>query len=146
MQLIYEYLFQREIKIKSEYFLLSASFTVSAPNDGVIGVRGRPAVLGCYFTPDPDLSSLSIVWQRMEDSRIVHFLVHEKKQLEQQSAEYRSRTSLYISELRKGNASLRIDGVGLKDVGWYVCKVRNIKGAGNVKIKLDYGGNCKSSL
>lgn len=117
----------------------AASFIVSAPNNAVIAVRGRPAVLGCYFTPDPDLSSLSIVWQRMEDSRLVHVFYDEENLQEQQSAEYHSRTSLYISELNKGNASLRIDGVGLKDEGWYVCKVRNKKGAGKVKIKLDYG-------
>ncbi|XP_052429295.1 CD276 antigen isoform X1 [Carassius gibelio] len=117
----------------------AASFMVSTPNDHLIAVKGHPAVLGCHFTPHPDLSSLNIVWQRQEDSQVVHRFYYEQNQLDHQSPEYHNRTSLYISELGKGNASLRIDGVGLKDVGWYLCKVKNINGAEKAKIKLDYG-------
>lgn len=128
------------LRIKSGCVLLTASCMVSVPNDHLIAVRGHPAVLGCRFMPYPDLSSLSIVWQRLEDSRVVHSFYADQNQLDLQSLEYHNRTSLYISELGKGNASLRIDGVGLKDVGWYLCKVNSFKGAGNAKIKLDYGG------
>ncbi|KAK9964277.1 hypothetical protein ABG768_005467 [Culter alburnus] len=92
---------------------------VSVPSDHLIAVRGHPAVLGCHFTPYPDLSSLVIVWLRQEDSRIVPSFYYEQNQLDHQSPEYHKRTSLYISELGKGNASLRIDGVGLKDVAFY---------------------------
>ncbi|XP_051773500.1 CD276 antigen-like isoform X2 [Ctenopharyngodon idella] len=124
---------------KKSKIVSAASCMVSVPNDHLIAVRGHPAVLGCHFTPYPDLSSLVIVWQRQEDSRVVHSFYYEQNQLGHQSPEYHKRTSLYISELGKGNASLRIDGVGLKDVGWYLCKVSNIKEVGNAKIKLDYG-------
>ncbi|KAI2657948.1 CD276 antigen [Labeo rohita] len=112
---------------------------VSIPNNDLIAVRGHPAILGCHFTPHPDLSSLAIVWQRQEDSQVVHSFYYEQNQLDHQSPEYHNRTSLYIPEFGNGNASLRIDGVGLKDVGWYLCKVNNINGNGKGKIKLDYG-------
>uniref|UniRef100_A0A672P2D1 Si:dkey-71p21.13 n=1 Tax=Sinocyclocheilus grahami TaxID=75366 RepID=A0A672P2D1_SINGR len=124
--------------ILKDVILIVASF-ISIPNDHLIAVMGHPAVLGCHFTTHTDLSSLTIVWQRQEDSQVVHSFYYEQNQLDHQSPEYHNRTSLYISELGKGNASLRIDGVGLKDVGWYLCKVNNINGAEKAKIKLDYG-------
>ncbi len=133
---------QMSLMLSSKFgcLVFLASFMVSIPNDHLIAVRGHPAVLGCHFTPHPDLSSLFIEWQRQEDSQVVHSFYYEENQLDHQSLEYHNRTSLYISKLSKGNAYLRIDGIGLKDVGWYLCKVNNINGAGKAKIKLDYGG------
>uniref|UniRef100_A0A671KY64 Ig-like domain-containing protein n=1 Tax=Sinocyclocheilus anshuiensis TaxID=1608454 RepID=A0A671KY64_9TELE len=106
----------------------------------LVAIRGRPAVLGCEFTPDSDLSSLVVTWQRQEDSQVIHSFYYQQDNLDRQSPEYHNRTSLYISELGKGNASLRINPVGPKDAGWYLCQVSNAKGTGKALIELDYGG------
>lgn len=103
-------------------------------------IRGRPAVLACEFTPDPDLSSLVVTWQREEDSRVVHSFYYQRDQLNRQSTEYRNLTLLYISELIKGNASLKINPVGLKDEGRYQCQVSNAKGTERDVLELKYGG------
>ncbi|XP_039528496.1 uncharacterized protein LOC120479783 isoform X5 [Pimephales promelas] len=92
----------------------AASFRVNVPDKFLVVIRGRPAVLGCEFTPDPDLSSLVLTWQR--DSRVVHSFYYQQDQLDRQSPEYHNRTSLFISEIGKGNATLRINSVGPKDV------------------------------
>ncbi|XP_039528494.1 CD276 antigen-like isoform X3 [Pimephales promelas] len=95
----------------------AASFRVNVPDKFLVVIRGRPAVLGCEFTPDPDLSSLVLTWQR--DSRVVHSFYYQQDQLDRQSPEYHNRTSLFISEIGKGNATLRINSVGPKDVALY---------------------------
>ncbi|XP_039528493.1 CD276 antigen-like isoform X2 [Pimephales promelas] len=115
----------------------AASFRVNVPDKFLVVIRGRPAVLGCEFTPDPDLSSLVLTWQR--DSRVVHSFYYQQDQLDRQSPEYHNRTSLFISEIGKGNATLRINSVGPKDVGQYLCFVSNAKGTGKAQIELDYG-------
>lgn len=125
------------LNLKSEHILL-ASFRVNVPDRFLVAIRGHPAVLGCEFTPDPDLSSLVLTWQR--DSRVVHSFYYQQDQLDRQSPEYHNRTSLFISELGKGNATLRINSVGPKDVGQYLCLVSNAKGTGKAQIELDYGG------
>ncbi|XP_016325390.1 V-set domain-containing T-cell activation inhibitor 1-like, partial [Sinocyclocheilus anshuiensis] len=117
-----------------------ASFKVNVPERCLVAIRGRPAVLGCEFTPDSDLSSLVVTWQRQEDSQVIHSFYYQQDNLDRQSPEYHNRTSLYISELGKGNASLRINPVGPKDAGWYLCQVSNAKGTGKALIELDYGG------
>ncbi|XP_052427736.1 butyrophilin subfamily 1 member A1 isoform X1 [Carassius gibelio] len=116
-----------------------ASFEVTIPNKHLVAIRGRSAVLGCEFTPDPDLSNLVITWQRQEDARVVHSYYYQQDQLDRQSPEYHTRTSLYVSELHKGNGSLRIAAVRPKDAGWYLCTVSNTKGTGRALMEVTYG-------
>ncbi|KAK2896897.1 hypothetical protein Q8A67_011385 [Cirrhinus molitorella] len=118
---------------------LVASFEVIASNQHLLAVRGRPAVLGCEFTPDSDLSNLVVTWQRQEDSRVVHSFYYQQDQLDRQCPKYRNRTSLNVSELYKGNASLRIAAIRPKDAGWYLCIVTNTKGTGRVSMQVTYG-------
>ncbi|XP_048062048.1 CD276 antigen-like [Megalobrama amblycephala] len=122
-----------------QVFCDSPSFRVNVPDRYLLAIRGRPAVLGCEFTPDPDLSSLVITWQRSENSQVVHSFYYQQDQLDRQSREFHNRTSLFISELGKGNASLRINSVLPKDAGQYLCQVSNAKGTGRAQIELDYG-------
>ncbi|XP_051946635.1 CD276 antigen isoform X1 [Xyrauchen texanus] len=116
-----------------------ASFEVSVPHKHLMAIRGHPAVLPCKFTPDPDLSDLVVTWQRYEDSRVVHSFYYQQDQLERQSPEYQNRTSLYISELGKGNASLKIAAVRQKDTGCYMCIVSNAKGSDKALLDVTYG-------
>ncbi|KAB5582147.1 hypothetical protein PHYPO_G00183850 [Pangasianodon hypophthalmus] len=118
-----------------------AGFKVSAPAGRVVAVRGQSAILGCEFTPDStsDLSSLVVTWQRVEDSRVVHSFYFQQDQLAFQSPDYRNRTRLFVSELRKGNATLRIEPVGLRDRGEYLCTVSNSKGTDKAQVQLEYG-------
>ncbi|XP_048061384.1 CD276 antigen-like isoform X2 [Megalobrama amblycephala] len=119
--------------------VLAASFDVTVTDKHLLAIRGRPAVLGCEFTPDPDLSSLVITWQRSEDSQVVHSFYYQQDQLDRQSREFHNRTSLFISELGKGNASLRIAIVRPKDAGSYLCIVSNAKGTGRALMNVIYG-------
>ncbi|XP_042593203.1 CD276 antigen-like isoform X3 [Cyprinus carpio] len=129
----------RDVFLCCAWIINVASFKVTVPERYLLAIRGHPAVLGCEFTPDPDLSNLVVTWQRQEDARVVHSFYYQQDKLDRQSPEYHNRTSLYISELGKGNASLRMHPVGLKDAGQYLCQVSNAKGAGNALIELDYG-------
>ncbi|KAI4905018.1 hypothetical protein NFI96_020173, partial [Prochilodus magdalenae] len=118
-----------------------AAFKVTAPASRLVAFRGQPAILGCEFTPDSnsDLSSLVVTWQRREDSRVVHSFYYQKDQLDRQSREYRNRTSLFMAELGKGNASLRIEAVRPEDKGQYLCMVSNTRGTDKALMQLEYG-------
>jgi len=122
--------------------LFSASFEVIVTDKHLLAIRGGSAVLGCEFTPDPDLSNLVVTWQRSEDSQVVHSFYYQQDQLDRQSPEFHNRTSLFISELHKGNASLRVAEVRPKDAGLYLCIVSNAKGTGKALMNVTYGGMC----
>ncbi|XP_043110476.1 CD276 antigen-like [Puntigrus tetrazona] len=119
--------------------VLVDSFEVIAPNKHLQAIRGHPAVLVCEFTPDPNLFNLVVTWQRQEDTRVVHSFYYQQDQLDRQSPEYHNRTSLFISKLHEGNASLRLAAVRLKDAGMYMCVVSNTKGTGRALMQVTYG-------
>ncbi|KAI5611712.1 hypothetical protein C0J50_1353 [Silurus asotus] len=116
-------------------------FEVIAPADRVLVIRGQPAILGCQFTPDSksDLSPLVITWQREENAEVIHSFYYQKHQLDFQSPYYRNRTTLFVSELHKGNATLRIEPVEPRDTGGYQCIVSNTKGTDKASMRLEYG-------
>ncbi|XP_053476373.1 V-set domain-containing T-cell activation inhibitor 1 [Ictalurus furcatus] len=119
------------------------AFSVMVPARRLTAARGHSVVLGCKFSPDfganPDLSSLVLTWQRQEDSRVVHSFYYEQDQLEKQSSAYRNRTALFVTELSKGNASVRIENVGVNDAGRYLCTVSTNQGTDKAELQLDYG-------
>ncbi|XP_056616603.1 butyrophilin subfamily 1 member A1 [Triplophysa dalaica] len=118
---------------------LVATFEVMVPDKQLKAIHGRPAILGCMFTPDPDTSHLVVTWQRQEDVRVVHSFYYQKDQLDRQSLQYRGRTFLYNSELAQGNASLQITEVNPKDTGRYMCIVTNLQGSSRALVELTYG-------
>ncbi|KAF7710815.1 hypothetical protein HF521_009687 [Silurus meridionalis] len=105
---------------------ICAGFEVIAPADRVLVIRGQPAILGCQFTPDSNLTS-----------RLCFY--YQKHQFDFQSPYYRNRTTLFVSELHKGNATLRIEPVEPRDTGGYQCIVSNTKGTDKASMRLEYG-------
>lgn len=120
--------------------VLLAALEVRTPQSSVVGVYGRPVVLGCVFSsPEGQADGdLVVTWQTAGDSRVVHSFYYGKDQLDLQSSGYHNRTGLYHSELLKGNASLRLEGVDLRDEGRYVCSVSNKFGAAKAEVELKY--------
>ncbi|MCI4376818.1 hypothetical protein PGIGA_G00192690 [Pangasianodon gigas] len=119
------------------------SLKVTVPARHLTAARGHSVVLGCEFSPDfgqnPDLSSLVVTWQRQEDNRVVHSFYYGQDQLATQNSTYKNRTALFVNELRKGNASVKIENVGVKDKGRYLCTVSTSQGTEKAELQLDYG-------
>ncbi|KAK2897059.1 hypothetical protein Q8A67_011547 [Cirrhinus molitorella] len=113
-------------------------FSVTVPSSPVSVVRGAMALLSCEFEPDHNISNLVITWQLQESPQVVHSFYYGKDQLDRQSSHYFNRTSLNYKELAKGNASLSIANMGLKDAGNYLCIVTNGKGTDRGVVQLVY--------
>ncbi|KAG7334547.1 hypothetical protein KOW79_002954 [Hemibagrus wyckioides] len=100
-----------------------AEFEISVPTGVQLGVYGEAVLLSCTFPVsgqwDPDSSV--IMWQRQLE--VVHSFYHGRDQPQYQSRRYANRTSLFHQEMKKGNASLRLDRITLEDAGEYTCSV-----------------------
>ncbi|KAM9477542.1 CD276 antigen isoform 1-T1 [Clarias gariepinus] len=116
---------------------------VTVPSSRLVAARGHAVVLGCVFSPDfgpnPNISSLVVTWQRVENNHVVHSFYYERDQLDLQDSAYQKRTSLFVNKLSKGNASVRIENVGVKDAGRYLCTVSTSRGTDKASLQLDYG-------
>lgn len=111
-------------------------FEITVPSAGQVGVYGQAVVLSCSFPVGSswDVGSTVITWQR--NLEVVHSFYHSQDQLDRQSRHYADRTSLYLGEMAKGNASLRLEQVTLKDEGVYTCSVSTQIGSQKKSFKL----------
>ncbi|XP_031436368.1 butyrophilin subfamily 1 member A1-like [Clupea harengus] len=103
-------------------------FKVTVPSSLVVTL-GQPVVLPCSFSVgnvwQPE--SIVITWRR--GLEVVHSFYLNRDQLKHQNPHYVKRTSLYQSEMQKGNASLRLENVTIEDRGEYICYVRSQLGS-----------------
>ncbi|KAI1895028.1 hypothetical protein AGOR_G00102050 [Albula goreensis] len=98
----------------------------SAP---VVVIHGSDVVLNSSFPVEGvfDPFGTFITWQR--GMEVVHSFFYSQDQLDQQSRRYANRTSLYHSELERGNASLRLKHVTPDDAGAYTCLISTLIGS-----------------
>ncbi|XP_060727646.1 CD276 antigen-like isoform X1 [Tachysurus vachellii] len=134
------YLLQMEISLRSvrdstltltllNLFLLlhgvssDTEFEISVPTGVQMGVYGEAVHLSCVFPVSGswDADSSVITW--LHNLEVVHSFFHGQDQPQYQSQTYANRTSLFHQEMKKGNASLRLDRTTLEDAGEYTCSV-----------------------
>ncbi|RXN05015.1 CD276 antigen-like protein [Labeo rohita] len=116
-------------EIRKDIQLSSAEFEITVPKDPLTGFYGEALILPCTFPVDSswDLKSTVITWQRGLD--VVHSFYYSQDQLDRQNRHYVNRTSLFIQEMARGNASLRLDKVTPQDAGVYTCSVSTNTGS-----------------
>ncbi|KTF95008.1 hypothetical protein cypCar_00010643, partial [Cyprinus carpio] len=104
-------------------------FEITVPRDTVTGFYSEALILRCSFPVDSswDLQSTVITWQRGLD--VVHRFYYSQDQLDRQNQHFVNRTSLFIQEMARGNASLRLDKVTLQDAGVYTCSISTNTGS-----------------
>uniref|UniRef100_H2ZXX6 Ig-like domain-containing protein n=1 Tax=Latimeria chalumnae TaxID=7897 RepID=H2ZXX6_LATCH len=116
----------------SSPFLLKIVWTagVAVVSSPPVALYGSDVILSCMFPHKPDSGTrhVTINWERNNPSgpgRVVHSYYYQRDQLDLQDEAYRNRTRIFLEEVRKGNASLKLMRVRLEDEGRYACYVGN---------------------
>ncbi|XP_034770256.1 uncharacterized protein LOC117967118 [Acipenser ruthenus] len=126
--------------------LILAAGSVSSDSEFVKVLRsvkctaGQDCILSCSFdNTDGGWDDKSVVnWRRAETDHIVHSYHDNTDQLAYQLTQYVSRTSLFDSELQRGNTSLLLRRVREEDAGEYECSVFTLRlyGSGLTEVVL----------
>ncbi|XP_074089907.1 HERV-H LTR-associating protein 2 isoform X2 [Macrotis lagotis] len=107
----------------------------SSPETTVTGRLYEDVILPCSFQPE---SGIVIHW--LKDQRTIHSYYRDRDQLLRQDPSYANRTSLFLSEINNGNASLKLTGLNLQDEGIYKCYTstdhQKVKELVEVELKL----------
>ncbi|KAL4642047.1 CD276 antigen-like [Arapaima gigas] len=103
-----------------------ATLNVQVPEQPVVALFGQDVTLNCSFDPTGpfNLSDLSVFWQLTDTMRSVHGFWSGRNQLAEQAEGFANRTSLFLSQLGSGNASLLLRNVHIADEGAFTCFVR----------------------
>ncbi|XP_072837650.2 CD276 antigen [Pogona vitticeps] len=105
---------------------LAGAVEIQVPEDPVVALFGRDAILRCSFSPDANFSlgDLSLIWQLTDTKRLVHSFAEGRDQLANQGSGYTNRTTLFYDQLPRGNVSLLLRRVRISDEGSFTCFVR----------------------
>uniref|UniRef100_A0ABM5EWX2 CD276 antigen n=1 Tax=Pogona vitticeps TaxID=103695 RepID=A0ABM5EWX2_9SAUR len=105
---------------------LAGAVEIQVPEDPVVALFGRDAILRCSFSPDANFSlgDLSLIWQLTDTKRLVHSFAEGRDQLANQGRGYTNRTTLFYDQLPRGNVSLLLRRVRISDEGSFTCFVR----------------------
>ncbi|MGH0152448.1 UNVERIFIED_CONTAM: hypothetical protein FKN15_022296 [Acipenser sinensis] len=102
----------------------SARVEVQVPSSVNCAV-GQDCVLSCTFNFTSDMKDLAVTWTWKKKEYTIHSYFDNTDQLAQQLPQYVNRTSLFDSELQRGNASLLLRRVREEDVGEYKCRINS---------------------
>ncbi|OCT93553.1 V-set domain-containing T-cell activation inhibitor 1 [Xenopus laevis] len=113
--------------------------TIAVTGVYTVGRISDDAILGCTFIPDTTQAN-NIQWEKVGTSGVVYKYENGKSVLNGQNADFKGRTSLFISEIKSGNASLKLTQIELSDAGTYKCIITNSKGTGEDTLTFKVGG------
>ncbi|XP_073442359.1 HERV-H LTR-associating protein 2 isoform X2 [Dendrobates tinctorius] len=85
----------------------------------ILGEQNRDVILLCSFKPGENV----VIHWTTRDQKNVHSYFRSTDQLENQDKGYAGRTSLFLDEISKGNASLQIRNLRKNDENTYKCYV-----------------------
>ena len=103
-------------------FTLSGKFQVVGPNATIFAAPGDDVILPCSLDPPTNAEAETLDWTKpgLTPSSV---LIRRNRKIEYQHPSFVDRTSLFDSELKNGNVSLKLSRVRLEDAGKYVCVV-----------------------
>ncbi|XP_028647601.2 uncharacterized protein LOC114643066 [Erpetoichthys calabaricus] len=121
---------------------VECTLQVSTPSSQVTGLRHTDVLLPCTFTDEPiDLKYLLVIWKH--DSM-------ELARYESKKTNMKSMVELSEDELPRGNASLLIKKVSIRDEGEYRCEVIHSPDSGkavlNLRVLAPPEVDCKPTL
>lgn len=65
-----------------------------------------------------------------------------RSEVERQGKSYKGRTAFFISQVRRGNLSLKLRNIRVSDKGKYICKVAYSNWYRETYVELDVTGQC----
>ncbi|KAM6894699.1 uncharacterized protein PEZ65_022352 [Lycodopsis pacificus] len=88
----------------------------------IVATLGDDIIVPCHLEPADDVSGLTLEWARPDlNPRFVHVWRSGIELVSKKHKSFEGRTSLFIDELKIGNASLKLSNVTLADRGTYKC-------------------------
>ncbi|XP_069613863.1 HERV-H LTR-associating protein 2 [Ranitomeya imitator] len=117
-------------------FLVQIFLGCTVIHGAILGEENKDVILPCSFKPEEGV----VIHWTTRDSKKVHSYFRTTDQLENQDKSYAGRTSLFLNEISKGNASLQIRNLKKSDENTYNCYVSTKAGPMEQEISLQVIG------
>lgn len=121
------------------------TISVNCNETVIMGKYGSTIVLPCWISPETDAETLEIRWYRPEQFKNPILFYQNRKIITSFQEMYISRSSLTTRNsqstgLKQGDVSLKLDNLGLSDIGIFHCYVSGDESYDENTVKLNLTG------
>lgn len=102
--------------------------SLSSSQQPVVGVFGQDIILPCQLSPPVHLRDMELLWRKYEPEYIIIHSYTDRGKQELQGRDYKDRTELFPDEFIRGNLSLKLKSLRVKEAGNYQCIVKSAEG------------------
>ncbi|XP_053335910.1 butyrophilin subfamily 1 member A1-like [Clarias gariepinus] len=125
----------------SGFLMASDVFTLNCAESVIMGKFGSSVILPCWLTPEINAETLEIRWYRPEKFQAPFQFYQSGKFITDNQGSYRNRSSLsprnpQSTGLNQGDVSLRLDNLGMSDIGIFHCYVSGDKSYQDKSVNL----------
>uniref|UniRef100_A0A3B5AKA8 Ig-like domain-containing protein n=1 Tax=Stegastes partitus TaxID=144197 RepID=A0A3B5AKA8_9TELE len=109
------------------YHFFAGESRLVGPPQPIVGTLGDVAILPCHLEPAVDVSGMTLEWTKSDTNAVFVHVWRSHQVLEHtQHRSYKGRTSLFASELKTGNISLKLSDIKPSDQGTYKCFIPSL--------------------
>ncbi|XP_067170374.1 butyrophilin subfamily 3 member A1-like [Apteryx mantelli] len=102
--------------------------SLSSSRQPVVGVFGQDIILPCQLSPPVRLRDMELLWRKYEPEYIIIHSYTDRGKQEVQGRDYKDRTELFPDEFIRGNLSLKLKSLRVREAGNYQCIVKSAEG------------------
>uniref|UniRef100_A0A8B9P6Z8 Ig-like domain-containing protein n=1 Tax=Apteryx owenii TaxID=8824 RepID=A0A8B9P6Z8_APTOW len=114
--------------------------SLSSSQQPVVGVFGQDIILPCQLSPPVRLRDMELLWRKYEPEYIIIHSYKDRGKQEVQGRDYKDRTELFPDEFIRGNLSLKLKSLRVKEAGNYQCIVKSAEGNHKALAELQIEG------
>lgn len=96
-------------------------------------------------TPLP-VEELKVEWKKTDEDALVHLFLNGEGRTEAQYPSYRDRAHFFPKQIFKGNFSILLENITVKDTGIYKCVVYLDQDVGEIPVTVKHVGKYLSNL
>ncbi|XP_010216402.1 PREDICTED: butyrophilin subfamily 1 member A1-like, partial [Tinamus guttatus] len=110
--------------------------SLSGSQEPVVGVFGQDIILPCQLSPPVRLQNMVLLWRKFETENIIIRSYTDRENEELPGIGYKDRTELFPHEFIRGNLSLKLKSLRMKEAGQYQCFVQSAEGNHEAYVEL----------
>ncbi|TKS93369.1 Butyrophilin-like protein 2 [Collichthys lucidus] len=132
------------------YLLLTHSctgqFQLIGPSQSIVAGVGDDVILPCHLKPAMDVTAETVQWTRADlNPRFIYVWRSGQALVNVKNPAYKERTSMFVSELKHGNLSLKLFKVKPSDQGTYECNIPTRNKVTSVQLVVEINGGEKNN-
>ncbi|KAK9964778.1 hypothetical protein ABG768_005922 [Culter alburnus] len=126
------------VLIAAAALLTTEGLLVQGPAESLVAQLGGSITLPCSVETPLPVEGLKVEWRKTGEEAYVHLFQNGEDRPEAQYPSYRDRAHFFPEQIFKGNFSILLENITVKDTGIYRCVVYSDQDVGEIPVTIQH--------